>query len=79
MAAGDSVGTITFYDIPGSELSTADADLARTHQCSGLPWVERQVSVDTLDNILAAHGVSVVHFLKIDAEGMETAVLRGLS
>ncbi|UEM22292.1 FkbM family methyltransferase [Skermanella mucosa] len=79
VAAGDSVGTITFYDIPGSELSTADADLARTHQCSGLPWVERQVPVDTLDNILAAHGVSVVHFLKIDVEGMEAAVLRGLS
>ena len=35
--------------------------------------------MDTLDNIFEAHGVSVVHFLKIDVEGMEAAVLRGLS
>ena len=79
VAAGDSIGTVTFYDIPGSELSTGNAELARRHQYSGLPSVERQVPLDTLDNIFETHGVSVVHFLKIDVEGMEAAVLRGLS
>ncbi|GEO40300.1 hypothetical protein SAE02_44480 [Skermanella aerolata] len=79
VAAGDSIGTVTFYDIPGSELSTGDPDLARRHQYSGLNAVQRQVPLDTLDNIFETHGVTVVHFLKIDVEGMETAVLRGLS
>jgi hypothetical protein len=36
VAAGDRIGTVTFYDIPGSELSTGDADLARQHHFSGL-------------------------------------------
>src|SRR4051812_31417947 len=79
VAAGDTTGTVTFYDIPGSELSTCDPGLARQHQYSGLLSVERQVQVDTLDNIFQTHGVSLVHFLKIDVEGMEAAVLRGLS
>jgi FkbM family methyltransferase len=79
VAAGDGIGTVTFYDIPGSELSTGDAELARCHQYSGLSAVERQVPLDTLDNIFETHKVTVVHFLKIDVEGMETAVLRGLS
>jgi FkbM family methyltransferase len=79
VAAGDSVGTVTFYDIPGSELSTGSAELARRHHYAGLPSTERQVPQDTLDNIFEAHGVTVVHFLKIDVEGMEAAVLRGLS
>ncbi|HYI73186.1 MAG TPA: FkbM family methyltransferase [Skermanella sp.] len=79
VAAGDSVGTVTFYDIPGSELSTGSAELARRHHYAGLTSTERQVPQDTLDNIFEAHGVTVVHFLKIDVEGMEAAVLRGLS
>ena len=79
VAAGDSVGSVTFYDIPGSELSTGCAELARRHHYAGLTSTERQVPQDTLDNIFEAHGVTVVHFLKIDVEGMEAAVLRGLS
>src|SRR4051794_2855469 len=79
VAVGDSTGTVTFYDIPGSELSTGDPELARRHQYSGLSSVARQVPLDTLDNIFETHGVSLVHFLKIDVEGMEAAVLRGLS
>jgi hypothetical protein len=60
-------------------LSTGDAELARQHRFSGLSSIERQVPLDTLDNIFEIHGVSLVHFLKIDVEGMEAAVLRGLS
>jgi len=79
VAAADRSGTIRFFDIPGTGLSTTDAGVADQHRRAGLEVVERDVPMDTLDNILARHGGQTVHFLKIDVEGAEAAVLRGLS
>jgi FkbM family methyltransferase len=79
VAIGDRAGLINFYDVPDTGLSTVDPEVARQHRLSGYPIIERQVPVETLDQVFATQGVDLVHFLKIDVEGHEIAVLRGLS
>src|SRR4051812_33847805 len=79
IAVGDRSGMVKFFDMPGSELSTADPETANRHRQAGREIVERQVPVETLDEIFRAHAVDQVHFLKIDVEGWEAHVLRGLS
>jgi FkbM family methyltransferase len=79
IAVGDRSGMVKFYDMPGSELSTADPETANRHRQAGREIIERQVPVQTLDEIFSTHAVDQVHFLKIDVEGWEAHVLRGLS
>ena len=81
MAAGDKSGEITFYEIADTGLSTIVEAVAEHHTEDGRAVLERTVPVRTLDDILAEnpppHGD--IHFLKIDVEGAEESVLRGLS
>jgi FkbM family methyltransferase len=79
VAIGDRSGVVNFYDIPDTGLSTVDGEVARQHLLSGYRVVDRQVPIETLDNVFKSHGIELVHFLKIDVEGHEGAVLRGLS
>jgi FkbM family methyltransferase len=79
VAIGDRSGVVNFYDIPDTGLSTVDGEVARQHQLSGYRIVNREVPIETLDSVFESHGIELVHFLKIDVEGHEGAVLRGLS
>jgi len=79
IAVGDRTGVVNFHDIPDTGLSTVDQEVARQHRLSGYRIIERQVPVETLDHVFETQGVELVHFLKIDVEGHESAVLRGLS
>jgi FkbM family methyltransferase len=78
LAAGDHEGTIEFHETDESGLSTASAEFARRHRAQGHALRTRQVPVSTLDAICRAHDVREVHFLKVDVEGAEAEVLRGL-
>ena len=78
LAAGDHEGMIEFHETDDSGLSTASAEFARRHREDGFVLRTRQVPVSTLDAICRAHDVQVVHFLKVDVEGAEAEVLRGL-
>lgn len=78
LAAGDHEGTITFHETDESGLSTASAEFAERHRAQGHALRTRQVPVSTLDAICRAHDVREVHFLKVDVEGAEAEVLRGL-
>ena len=79
VAAGDHAGEISLIEVVGTGLSTTVREVADRHVAAGREVVERRVAMTTLDDICAAHGIEQVHFLKVDVEGAEAAVLRGIS
>ena len=81
MAAGATSGEITFYEIADTGLSTTVPEVAQHHAGDGREVNERSVPVKTLDAILdeTPPPQGEIHFLKIDVEGAEEAVLRGLT
>lgn len=80
-AATDSDGgTVEFFSVADSRLSTLIDSVGQEHFEHG--WgVERvQVATRRLDSILTEHGWADgdIHFLSVDTEGAEAQVLRGL-
>jgi len=79
VAAGASEGEITLFDVPAvNGWATNDAQVARTHQREGLELVEMRVPVRTLVSICEEHVNGDIHFLKVDVEGFEPEVLKGM-
>lgn len=76
-AVSSRSGTLKFFEFPGTGLSTADRDIAATHQKNGFPVVEVIVPAMTLDQVFDAVGESEINWLKIDVEGWEASVLKG--
>ncbi len=77
MALGEQPGTATFYTVPGTGLSTLEASALPAIEASGFAMHTAGIEVQTLAEICRIHAPSVVHFLKIDVEGAEHAVLAG--
>jgi len=78
VAVDEISGEKTFFEIPGSGLSTLERSVAEQHEQG--QWAVREVTVTccTLAEICNEHvGERPVHFLKIDVEGAEERVLRG--
>ena len=75
MAVGKSGGPLTFYEFRDTGLSTADAAIAGQHKASGFDCVETQTAVLTLDELLDQNAGRPIHWLKVDVEGLEQAVL----
>ena len=76
---GEETGKMILYDHLGTE-GTVHASLFRD-VIEGLyhtPAVEHEVQIVKLDSFVLEHGIERVHFLKIDTEGNEMAVLKGL-
>ena len=78
-AVGREPGPISFYEVVHTGLSTTSAVYARGHAEAGYEVHLRNVPCTTLDTICTDCGVETVHFLKIDVEGSERAVLEGFS
>ena len=78
VAVGEAEAVVAFHEVVDTGLSTRHEGFARRHQAQGHRIVTGQVRVRTLDAVCAEHGVGLVHFLKVDAEGDEAAVLRGI-
>lgn len=79
VAAGDHSGEILLIEVVGTGLSTTVREVADRHVAAGREVVERQVAMTKLDDICASHEIGQVHFLKVDVEGAEASVLRGIS
>jgi FkbM family methyltransferase len=79
IALGDMPGSLSmnFLDNPG--LSTLDDAIALQHQQAGWHAERQPVEVSTLAAVWAEYVPEgqEVHFLKVDVEGFEEAVLRG--
>ena len=77
---GDNEATVDFFEIPEDDrLSTMDAQIARGHvKTLGYSMRKSQLRMTTLSRICEENRVEEVHFVKIDVEGHETEVLRGL-
>jgi FkbM family methyltransferase len=79
LAAGNENGETVFYEIPETGLSTLDKNTAILQKEAGWNVVEIPCQVRTLNDILNEHAAGrTIHYLKIDVEGGEKAVLEGL-
>ena len=79
-AAGDAPGTITFYEYPGpyAEYNTIVAGAyANEKWYSTVKEKKNEVPILILDNLIKTEGIEKA-FIKIDVEGGESSVLRGL-
>lgn len=75
LAIGNQPGSLTFYEFEDTGLSTADPSIARRHQEAGFRCHETVVSVISLDALFERIGVQIIHWLKLDVEGLEKSVL----
>lgn len=76
-AVSDEKGVMQLWqcDVPG--WSTLDKDVAAKHESEGYVGYWSEVSINTLAAILEEQNIADIHFLKIDVEGAEYAVLKG--
>lgn len=75
-AAGDQPGSAVLH-VPRSAETIASLHVRRDSYFQHERFQPQAVQVVTLDQVIAAFGLDVVDFVKIDVEGHELAVLRG--
>lgn len=79
LAIGEREGALTMNFLGNPGLSTLDDAIAIKHQQAGWSLDRQEVQVTTLAALWQQHvpAGQDVHFLKVDVEGFEDAVLRG--
>ena len=75
-AIGNEQALIPFFEIPGTGISTGDAEIAQRHETSGFPTRRLEVPCIKLSALLDGHKDRDIHWMKIDVEGMEQSVLQ---
>jgi len=79
IAAGGADGELTLYDVPAVRgWASPEAAVAELHRAEGHEVAELRVPVRTLAAVCEEHVQGEIHFLKIDVEGFEGEVLRGM-
>lgn len=78
IAVGAEQGELEIFNTPIRGLATASASVAQGHQSRGLKIESLRVPVQRLEDIWRANVTGPVHFLKIDVEGFEEEVLKGM-
>jgi FkbM family methyltransferase len=79
IAAGAASGVLTIYDVPAVRgWASPNETVARAHQDSGLQVTPLTVPVQTLAEVCEQHVRGEIHFLKVDVEGFEAEVVRGM-
>ncbi len=79
IAAGATNGELTLYDTPQVRgWASPEQSVAELHRSEGHEVVEMTVPVRTLASVCEEHVKGDIHFLKIDVEGFEGEVLKGM-
>lgn len=79
IAAGAANGELTLYDVPAVRgWASPEREVAELHKSEGYQVAELTVPVRTLASVCEEHVRGEIHFLKIDVEGFEGEVLRGM-
>lgn len=80
VAIGETEGVLTFYEDRNTGLSTLSEEMRDIQQAAGIQFSPRTVRVSRLDAICEQYlpPSEPFHFLKIDVEGFEEQVLRGM-
>ncbi len=74
---GDENGSLPFYLVGDTGLSTADAKIAARHELAGFETVLSSVRSLKMSDFLDRVGEREIHWLKIDVEGFERQVIEG--
>ncbi len=79
LALSDTEGELTLYVVVDDmQRTTLSESLADLYRAEGYNVVEQPTPVRTLGAVLTEHPLPRIDFLKIDAEGMEDPIVRGL-
>lgn len=79
VAAGAENGELTLFDVPSVRgWASPDREVAESHRKKGFVVEELKVPVRRLSEICSEHVSGEMHFLKIDVEGFEAEVIRGM-
>lgn len=76
-AISSVTGDLVLYEIPDTGMSTADREIAERHRAKGFTVRDITVTSLALHELLDRFGDRPIHWLKIDVEGMEQAVIEG--
>ena len=74
---GERPGRAELFVVDGTGLSTTDPAAVDRIRKAGMEMRRAEVAVDTLTSVCRDHARGTIHFLKIDVEGAERAVLAG--
>jgi FkbM family methyltransferase len=74
---GERPGRAELFAVDGTGLSTVDPAAVDPIRKAGLDVSQAEVDMDTLANLCRQHAPPHIHFLKVDVEGAERAVLAG--
>lgn len=78
VAVTDAPGEVIFHEIGNEQLGTLEKRFADMHVDAGKTRRSYTVPAMTLTQICEQHVTGNIHFLKIDVEGHEAAVVRGM-
>jgi len=79
IAAGAREDSLVLYDVPSvNGWASPEPGVAAAHRAHGFEVAELTVPMRPLAAVCAEHAHGEIHFLKIDVEGFEGEVLRGM-
>jgi FkbM family methyltransferase len=79
LAISNHKGSVPYYQVPQTGMSTIRKHYANQYVEAGYETQFSRIPCTTLDEVCSQYEVGTVHFLSIDVEGAEKAVLQGFS
>ena len=75
-AVASDTELLTFFEIPGTGISTGDPQIAEQHRKRGFEIREITVPCVRLSSIFKVSGKQAIHWMKVDVEGLEKSALK---